>query len=162
MEQGQLKVQMEIPWSIRNAVLNAFPDCSKDSLQYCLEQYVVDNFVVSFGDKSIHWTELRLIEAEHSHSQILQFQFPISGNKRIKIQNSLLFNTYVNPKHHHQVIFDESEKTVFVTTPDRPGFTFHFPTKTPLVFFYPMFILLPLFIAGRIVLFFIRKRKRQL
>ncbi|MFK7832532.1 MAG: DUF6702 family protein [Winogradskyella sp.] len=123
-KEDYVEVQAEFPWSIRNAVLEAYPELenSKDKAEFeaAFYQYVNANFRIAHGDSSL---ELISVKEEfyegHSHQNNFSFQF--KGGTFDRVSNTLMFNSYDNQKNYNDVIL-KSESLEFITTPDKASF----------------------------------------
>ena len=126
MNGDMLNVQIELPWSISDAVIKYHPESrtktSKSTFMPFVIDYLTNHFEVFKNDKAIQCIETERLPGEHSHSEIMVLKYPAGSMKNLRINNSIMFNLNKRQKNHHKLIFVENKKWNVTTTSNRPSF----------------------------------------
>ncbi|NRD19741.1 hypothetical protein HNV08_06745 [Winogradskyella eckloniae] len=124
-QKGQnVEVQAEFPWSIRNAVIKAFPDLENSNLQSDFEaaffQYIDHHFQIAHGNSALKLVAVE--EVAHSgHSHQNNFVLLYEGNAFDTIKNTILFNIYKDQENYHEILI-EPNSIKFITSIDADTF----------------------------------------
>ena len=115
-----VEVKSEFPWSIRNALLEAYPELedskSKADFNTAFFDYVKTNFELRNGDSILKL--IAVDEATHNeHSHANAFVFLFEGNAFDAIKNTMMFNVYKDQENYHDILAKEKHLK-FVTSPD--------------------------------------------
>ena len=119
-----VEVQAEFPWSVRNAILEAYPELanskSQEDFNNAFFKYVSTNLEIRNGDFILELISIK--EAAHEgHSHQNNFIFQYKGNAFDFITNTMMFNVYDNQKNYHDILM-ESEHLENITSIDSPSF----------------------------------------
>ena len=126
-----VEVQAEFPWSVRNAVLNAFPELENSNLQSDFDdaffKYITTNLKISNGEEFLPLVSVKAVKFEgHSHQN--NFVIVYAGNNFNTITNTLMFNIYNNQKNYHNVLI-ENKAIEYQTTLKTTSFNITDTTK---------------------------------
>ena len=126
VQDGRMVIQLELPWSVRDAVLDRFPEVkgtsSIDFFREKARQYIAENIEVSKNGQVISPTFLGLGDGSHSHSISVELHYPETYLEALSIRNTLLFNYTSLQQNHHQLLFPDGNTRRFVTNPKNPEF----------------------------------------
>lgn len=119
-----VEVQAEFPWSVRNAILEAFPELenskSQEDFNYAFFKYLSTNLEIKNGDSILEL--LSINEATHEgHSHQNNFIIQYKGNAFDFITNTMMFNVYDNQKNYHDIIVG-TEHLKFIASQDSSSF----------------------------------------
>ena len=115
-----VEVKSEFPWSIRNALLEAYPELedskSKADFDTAFFDYVKTNFELRNGNSILKL--IAVDEATHNeHSHANAFVFLFEGDAFDAIKNTLMFNIYKDQENYHDVLI-KGEHLKFITSPE--------------------------------------------
>ena len=115
-----VEVKSEFPWSIRNALLEAYPELehskSKADFDAAFFDYVSNNFELRNGNSILKL--IAVDEATHNeHSHANAFVFLLEGNAFDTIKNTMMFNVYKDQENYHDVLVSKKHLK-FITSPD--------------------------------------------
>ena len=119
-----VEVQAEFPWSIRNAVLDAFPELENSNSQNDFDtaffKYINDNFSISKGEGLLSLVSVKEVNSQgHSHQNTVVFL--LAGNNFDAITNTVMFNIFSNQKNYHEVDINK-QHLEFITTTKKTSF----------------------------------------
>jgi len=119
-----VEVQAEFPWSLRNAILEAFPELenskSQEDFNNAFFKYLSTNLEIKNGDSILEL--LSINEATHEgHSHQNNFIIQYKGNAFDFITNTMMFNVYDNQKNYHDIIVG-TEHLKFIASQDSSSF----------------------------------------
>ncbi len=119
-----VEVQSEFPWSIRNAVLEAFPELENSNNQKDFDtaffKYIDANFSIRNGKALLSLVSLKAVDS-HGHSHQNNFVFVFAGNNFDTVTNTIMFNIYDNQENYHEVEIDKQHME-FVTITENMSF----------------------------------------
>ncbi len=125
-QNGQLQVQLELPWSITEAVKKEFPEIgdntSKEEFMEFVFEYVVRNFKISKNGIEYQIIKSEFLPGDHSHSTTLELSFPLKTIKGTQIINTLMFNLNEKQKNYHTIILQDDTEFSFISTKKYPQF----------------------------------------
>ena len=113
-----VEVRAEFPWSIRSAVLIAFPELEysekQEDFDTALFSYLNDNLIITNGDEKLSLLSVvKSISQGHSHqtNYILTFK----GNHFNKVTNTIMCNLKKSQSNYHELLF-ETKSIEYITT----------------------------------------------
>ena len=119
-----VEVQAEFPWSIRNAVMEAFPELessnNKKDFETAFFNYIDANFSIRNSNVLLSLVSVKEVDIQ-SHSHQNNFVFVFAGNNFDTVTNTVMFNIYDNQKNFHDVEINK-EYEEFVTTSENTSF----------------------------------------
>jgi hypothetical protein len=124
---NQLLIQIEFPWTIKDAVLKSLDINQKEkltdatALQY-LQNYVEENFQIIKKGKIIKALHFRLVPQEHGHSFLGELGYPKHDLSQLKIKNTLLFNLYEAQRNYNKIIGADKQELIYYTDQKTPAF----------------------------------------
>lgn len=136
LEQNQLQVRIELPWSFNRAVKQAYPGITNQTpAQAFLDSsihYVRSNFAVWHGSVAVQPNRWTLEDGEHGHSAAFTLSYPITSWYGVSIVNTLLTEQHQHQANHHSLHWSADSTLQFTTTstdpvyllpdyPDRPS-----------------------------------------
>lgn len=103
-----IRVEAELPWTIRNAVYQFKPDLPLDATQNQLDralfEYIAQHFVLlNEQGKPLPLLEVRPIKRE-GHTHQFDVEFLYQGSSASVLRNTLLWNVVSQPIHTHEVV----------------------------------------------------------
>ena len=127
-----VEVQAEFPWSIRNAVVEAYPrlESSKNQEDFdaAFFEYVKSNFKLRQNNSVLKLISIEY-DTQQGHSHQSNFVFVFEGNQVDSIKNTMMFNTYVNQENYHDILLD-TEHIKFITSKDSSSFQMESSSQT--------------------------------
>jgi len=127
-----VEVQAEFPWSLRNAVLEAFPELENSNNQKDFDtaffKYIDANFSIRNGKALLSLVSVKAVDSPgHSHQN--NFVFVFAGNNFDTVTNTIMFNIYENQENYHEVEVNNQHEE-FVTTPKSTSFRLNFDSDS--------------------------------
>ena len=125
LESGHMKVRLEMPWTISEAVMAAYPQSKrveKAEFRAYVDRYIHEFFVVERGGEEVQWTTLKDVPAEESHSAIVDIWYPLEGMEGITGTNRVLFKLTRGPENHHRLALEGGKSMEITTTVETPSF----------------------------------------
>tara|TARA_R110002049_G_scaffold68465_7_gene177488 strand:- start:1233 stop:1811 length:579 start_codon:yes stop_codon:yes gene_type:complete len=123
-KENTVEVQAEFPWSIRNAVVEAYPRLESSNNQEDFDvaffEYVKSNFQLRQNNSVLTLISIEY-DAQQGHSHQSNFVFVFEGNQFDSIKNTMMFNAYVNQENYHDILLD-TEHVKFITSKDSSSF----------------------------------------
>ncbi len=122
-QDGILEVQAELPWTIRNALLNFDSklegEKDKSAFEASFFNYIKANLILKdHSDQQMDLIKYEPMQSEgHSHQNNMLIHF--RGEHLKSISNTILFNIYHNQKNIHQLKTENGWDT-FTTLPSQP------------------------------------------
>ena len=127
-----VEVQAEFPWSIRNAVVEAYPrlESSKNQEDFdaAFFEYVKSNFQLRQNNSVLELISIEY-DTQQGHSHQSNFVFVFEGNQVDSIKNTMMFNTYVNQENYHDILLDTGH-IKFITSKDSSSFQMESSSQT--------------------------------
>jgi hypothetical protein len=117
-----VEVRAEFPWSIRNALLETYPELehskSKADFDTAFFDYVKTNFELRNDDSILKLIAVEEVtHNEHAHANAFIFLF--EGNAFDTVKNAVMFNVYKDQENYHDILVSK-EHLKFITSPDSP------------------------------------------
>ncbi|WP_178984005.1 DUF6702 family protein [Winogradskyella helgolandensis] len=158
-KESMVEVTAEFPWSIRNALIDAYPKLenskSQNDFDTAFFEYVNNNFQIENNGSRLKL--LSVNDASHKgHSHQTNFVFLFEGNEFDVIKNTMMFNIYKDQENFHDVLF-QKEHIKFITSLDLESFEI-VPSSSDLGGIMKMGLLLMGFIV-LVISFWIKKKQ---
>jgi len=120
IQDGQLHLHIELPWSIERAVRASNPGLaqkifSKAEFERLVKDYVLSNLIISQFGHALNPSEVKGVASGHSHSLGLQLIFQPESLENLRIENKLMFNVFEKQKNYNRVIFQDGSESLFIT-----------------------------------------------
>ncbi len=120
------EIVAELPWSVRNDLILSYPELenSKNDQDYkdAFQEYIQKKLILR-NTRGEVLPFVNAIEEKHNgHSHQNNFRITFEGTRLYLIENSILFDSYINQKNYH-FLMKENEKHTFVTSKESPSFT---------------------------------------
>jgi len=126
MDGHNLIVQLELPWSVANAVKKDYPEIGdnlSDELFWDFTvKYIRNNFEISRNGKAISINKIKQLQGSHSHSGTIVLHYPIQTTDQLEVRNTIMFNLTESQKNYHKISLTDQSEVRFVTSPKRAVF----------------------------------------
>ncbi|MDA0177377.1 hypothetical protein OOZ35_07740 [Mesoflavibacter profundi] len=151
--ENQITVEAELPWSMRNALIDYNPNLetsnSKQDFENTFVSYIRDNLILKNENGLVlefeKFEELKNNGHSHQNNYLLTFK----GNTLEDVTNTIMFNTYENQVNYNTITWFE---TKFKTSKNKTSFKLNEENKSDL-FHYWWLLLLPILIITSIAIF---------
>lgn len=108
-ESGVIKVEAEFPWTMRNAVLEEFPELtnskSQEDFDTALFNYIKSNFIVKNEGENLELISVNNAP-NNGHSHQNNFVFVFDGNQFNSISNTIMFNINTKQTNYHEILIN--------------------------------------------------------
>lgn len=138
IEQNQIMVDAEFPWTIRNALLSYDPQLEFQSDQHTFnnrfKDYVTENFKIEDNSgEPLNLLQVEILQKD-GHSHQVNYQFIFEKGLVKKISNSLMFNLQNNQINVHTITIN-GESIIFETKAETSTFEIE-PSSNNLLLVY--------------------------
>ena len=118
IKQGQAQLKIELPWTISEAIQEAYPK-EKDQVVFwtLLGRYMGEHVQLSRDGVLIPASDMYQLPGDHSHSATLVLNYPTEDLRGIEVRNTVLFNLHQKQKNHLRVPLGSNEILVYKTVP---------------------------------------------
>lgn len=120
-----LIVSADFPWTVRNALLKAYPELEYETNQEVFDQgfynYVKTNLILTNSNlEPIPLLSVnKIIDDQSSHH--IKYNFVFKNLEYTQVSNTLLFNINKKQSNIHQILMNE-ESLHYITTSSSPSF----------------------------------------
>ena len=123
-----ITVRAEFPWTMRLALLKAFPQIKEKSVQEDFDNAIFDYFskaiVIKENNKNVKLLSVKQLPQDHSHSVIYKLVFgQVKELEGISITNFCLNNLYDDQINYNTIYLTEKNKFSIITEKNNPNFT---------------------------------------
>ena len=134
LNDNQIIVQFDFPWTLQKALVQYFPDVEKEKLSDVvmlnyLKNYIEQNFSISANAEVYAIESIRLIPNDHNHSIKCELTYPASKTANLEIENRLFFEISERQKNYHSISWYNQKKQNFITKASAPQFVFKAETN---------------------------------
>lgn len=151
--ENQILVEAELPWSMRNALIDYNPNLEKSNNKQDFENtfvsYIRDNLILKDENGLVlefqKFEELKNNGHSHQNNYLLTFK----GNTLEEITNTIMFNTYSNQVNYNTITWNGRK---FKTSKNKTSFKLNEENKSNLSHYWWL-LLLPILIITSIVIF---------
>lgn len=135
-------IKAEFPWTIRNVLLEKFPDLetakTREEMEMGFLTYLQEHIqLVGENNQIIPLQKIRKLPSNNGHGHSSVYMLVFESSKTIKfIKNTCMFDAYSNQKNFHTLELSNKEQIEFVTSQEKPNYSFN--SKLPI---FPIIIL---------------------
>ncbi len=120
---NELTVEAEFPWTLRLALLKAFPQLDENPTQEAFDKALFDyfrnNIIVGEKGKVLKLKKVEQVALGHSHSVVYKLKYaPLQQTHGLSISNTCLFELYEDQRNYVAVFSSEGDKVTTMTTKD--------------------------------------------
>ncbi|MFZ9045470.1 MAG: hypothetical protein ACO2ZZ_06360 [Cyclobacteriaceae bacterium] len=123
LKKGMITVEAELPWSMRNALIDYNPkletSSNKEAFENTFSQYIKENLILKDKNGSVlefqKFEELEKNGHSHQNNYLLIFQ----GNDFLEVTNTIMFNIDSNQANYNAINWN---KTKYQTTSKKKSF----------------------------------------
>ncbi|MCF8259689.1 MAG: hypothetical protein K9J12_02870 [Melioribacteraceae bacterium] len=111
---GQIVLKADFPWTLRNAILKDFPELQNSNSQgdfdEALFKYLEENISITADGELLTIFDVMEFPGNHSHGAAFEIIYKSKQTiEQLSIINSCMFNLYPNQKNYNTLIFDSGE-----------------------------------------------------
>ncbi|MEN0006087.1 MAG: DUF6702 family protein [Bacteroidota bacterium] len=120
IEQQQLKVALEVPWTFVEGV-QAWAATKNQPADFDMQlsSYLQGNFQLFRKKKRLVANQIALEGGSHQHSATIYLSYQTTALEGLKLSNTLLFNIHARQKNTHLVYFKNGKQGRFITRPEQ-------------------------------------------
>lgn len=158
LKDSLITVEAELPWSMRNALIDYNPKLEKSATKQDFEEtffeYIKNNLILK--DKNGVILELQKIEElkTYGHSHQNNYLFTFIGDNLLEVTNTIMFNLYKKQINYNTLT---SNEVMFKTSNNKNSFKTNEEKKSTFSYYWWLFFI-PI---SLVILMLIKKNYRQ-
>ncbi|UCH65695.1 MAG: hypothetical protein JSW63_00745 [Ignavibacterium sp.] len=128
LEDNEIIVRAEFPWTLRIALLNANPQLkesrSQEDFNNALFAYFSNAIIIEEGNKKVKLLTLNQLPQDHSHSVIYELVFgDVENLEGVNITNVCLHELYDDQQNYNTISLAGKNTFSIITKKNHPTFT---------------------------------------